>query len=307
MTRAFDREKSEVSIKKTVFDVIQPGCSDSSANRWFDRLITALVVISVATVFAVTFQLPKGVHTALCMVETVASVVFTIEYLLRIWTAGELYPGMSAIKARLRYVVSFMAIVDLVSILPFWLPMFLPDAMHGVRALRLVRLFRIFKLNRYSDAMKSLCDVIADKKRELLASTFVAFLLMMVSSLLMYAAENEAQPQVFQNAFSGLWWAVATLTTVGYGDIYPVTVLGRILGAAIALSGIGALAIPTGIVTSGLMERVEKSGLANEVETRAGKDDEHDRELREQREMLKSLDAKLNRLIEMNVSTRPLQ
>ena len=289
-----------MNIKKAVFGVIQPDCSNSPASRWFDRLISALIVISVATVFAVTFKLPKGVHAALCMIETVASIVFTIEYLLRIWTADELYPGMPAMKARLRYVFSFMAIVDLLSILPFWLPMFLPDAMLGMRALRLGRLLRILKLNRYFDAMKSLGDVVVSKKRELIGSTFVVVLLMMVSSLLMYAVENEAQPEVFRNAFSGLWWSVATLTTVGYGDIYPVTATGRILGAVIAFSGIAALAIPTGIVTSGLMERVDKSGLASEAETRASKDKEHDRELREQREMLKSLDAKLNRLIEMN-------
>ena len=287
-----------MNIKKAVFGVIQPDCSDSPANRWFDRLITTLIVISVVTVFAVTFKLPQGLRVVLCIVETVASVVFTVEYLLRIWTANELYPGMSAMKARLKYVVSFMAIVDLLSILPFWLPMFLPDAMLGMRALRLVRLLRIFKLNRYFDAMKSLGDVIVSKKRELIGSTFVVVLLMMISSLLMYAVENEAQPEVFRNAFSGLWWSAATLTTVGYGDIYPVTAIGRVLGAVIAFSGIAMLAIPTGIVTSGLMEHVEKKGT-NEAEARASKDDAYDKELRAQREMLKSLDEKLNRLIEM--------
>ena len=292
-----------MNIKQTVFDVIQPDRGNSLASRWFDRLITVLILVSVVTVFAITFKLPEGVRVALFMIESVSSVVFSVEYLLRIWTADELYPGMPALKARIRYVVSFMAIVDLLSILPFWLPMFLPDAMLGMRALRLVRLLRILKLNRYFDAMKSLGDVIESKKRELIGSTFFVFLLMMVSSLLMYAAENEAQPQVFRNAFSGLWWAVATLTTVGYGDIYPVTVLGRILGATIAFSGVAALAIPTGILTSGLMEHVEKSKLANEVETRKGKDDERDRELREQREILESLDAKLNRLIEMGTNS----
>ena len=166
--------------------------------------------------------------------------------------------------------------------------------------MRLVRLFRILKINRYFDAMKSLGDVIVSKKRELIASSFVVVLLMMVSSLLMYAVENEAQPDVFRNAFSGLWWAVATLTTVGYGDIYPVTAIGRILGAVIAFSGIAILAIPTGIVTSGLMERVDKLGLADEAEARAGKDEEHDRELREQRELLQRLEEKLNRLIELS-------
>ena len=185
-----------------------------------------------------------------------ASIVFTVEYLLRILTADFLYPQSGKIKARIKYVLSPMAIVDLIAILPFWLPMLLPGTMLGLRALRLVRLLRIFKLNRYFDAIKSLGDVIVGKRRELLGSMFFVSILMLISSLLMYSAEHEAQPEAFRNAFSGLWCAVATLTTVGYGDIYPVTALGRLLGAFIAFSGLAAVAIPTGIISSGLMERL---------------------------------------------------
>ena len=158
-----------------------------------------------------------------------------------------------------------MAIVDFVAVLPFWLPMLLPGTMLGVRALRLVRLLRIFKLNRYFDAMKAIGDVIAAKKRELLGSLFFVAILMLISSLLMYSAEHEAQPEVFRNAFSGLWWAVATLTTVGYGDIYPVTVFGRLVGAFIAFSGLAAVAIPTGIITSGLSERISKADESKDI------------------------------------------
>ena len=288
-----------MSIKQFVFDVIQPDDGDSFLSRLFDRMITVLILISVATVFAVTFDLPENVLGILEIVEATASIVFTVEYLLRIWTADKLYPKMSSVKARIRFVFSIMAIIDLLAIMPFWLPKVFPGSLLGMRALRLIRLLRILKLNRYFNAVKSIGDVIASKKNELVGSAFFVFLLMMVSSLLMYAVEHDAQPHVFKNAFSGLWWAIATLTTVGYGDIYPITVPGRILGAVIALSGVAALAIPTGIITSGLMERVGKHDIAKEARVRSSKDIEHDQELFEQRKMLDALDAKLNKLLEM--------
>lgn len=284
-------------IKQKIFAVLQPDRGGSVFSRLFDWTITALILASVVSVFAATFDLPDGVSEALASFEAFASIVFTVEYLLRIWTADMLYPKMSPWAARCRYVLSFMAIVDLLAILPFWLPKVFPGSMLGMRALRLVRLLRILKLNRYFDAMKSLGEVVACKRRELIGSVFFVGLLMMVSSLLMYAAEHDAQPQVFQNAFSGLWWAVCTLTTVGYGDIYPVTVLGRVLGAAIALSGVAALAIPTGIITSGLMERVNRKEIKDEAAERAGKDAEHDRLLQEQREMLKTLTEQVAKLV----------
>lgn len=288
-----------MSIKQFVFDVVQPDNENSFFSRLFDRMITVLILVSVVTVFAVTFDLPENVQDILEVVESIASIVFTVEYLLRIWTADKLYPKMSSVKARIRFVISIMAIIDLLAIMPFWLPKVFPGSLLGMRALRLVRLLRILKLNRYFNAARSLGDVIAGKKNELVGSAFFVLLLMMVSSLLMYAVEHDAQPHVFKNAFSGLWWAVATLTTVGYGDIYPITVPGRILGAVIALSGVAALAIPTGIITSGFMERVGKHDIAKEAKVRSSKDIEHDQELREQREMLNALDAKLNKLLEM--------
>lgn len=279
-----------MNFKQKTFDVIQPDCGGSTASRIFDWTITTLIVVSVVTVFAVTFDLPERVKGILATVESMASFVFTIEYLARIWTADKLYPTMGGFRARIRYVISGMAVIDLLAILPFWLPMIFPGAVLGVRALRLIRLLRILKLNRYFDALRSLVDVITSKKRELVGSVFFVILLMLVSSLLMYAAEHDAQPTVFRNAFSGLWWAVATLTTVGYGDIYPVTVLGRILGALIAFSGLAALAIPTGIITSGLMERVDRkeqgaNSFCNDAECKSL--------LAQQAEMLKRISTSL--------------
>lgn len=289
-----------MSIKRRIFETIQPDQGDSIASRIFDWSMTVLIFASVVSVFVQTFDLPADVSETLSCFEAFSSLVFTIEYAFRIWTADLLYPGHSFLGSRLRYVASGMAIVDLLAILPFWLPMFLPGSMLGMRALRHVRLLRIFKLNRYFDAVKSIGDVIASKKRELLGSFMFVILLMLVSSLLMYSVEHDAQPDVFQNAFSGLWWAVATLTTVGYGDIYPITGLGRLLGAVIAFSGIAALAIPTGIVTAGLTERIgHGKAVQDELVRQRGRDDAHDAELARQRAKHDELAEILKRQDEM--------
>ena len=245
-------------MKRQIFRILQPDHGLSYLSRLFDSFITALILLSVVAVFASTFDLSLKARNCLIEFEKWSSIIFTIEYLLRIWTADCLYPGRSGLGARVKYVTSGMAIVDLFAILPFWLPMILPGSLLGVRALRLVRLLRILKLNRYFDAISSIATVIHDKRRELIGSTFFVCLLMLVSSLLVYTAEHDAQPDALRNAFSGLWWAVATLTTVGYGDIYPVTVVGRLLGTFIALLGVAAVAIPTGIISSGLIEQMSK-------------------------------------------------
>ena len=253
-------------MKKLIFQIIQPDRGNSLASRVFDWFITTLILLSVVSVYVVTFDLPPKVKTPLARFEDFVAVVFSIEYLLRIWTADLLHPDCGAVRSRAKYVCSPMAIIDLVSVLPFWLPMIIPGSMMGVRALRLVRVLRLFKLGRYFEAVSSIGDVVRAKKRELFGSLFFVFLMMMVSSLVIYSVEHEAQPDVFRNAFSGLWWAVATLTTVGYGDIYPVTAVGRIFGAVIALLGIGMVAIPTGIISSGLMENLAKKEKQDEDE-----------------------------------------
>jgi len=290
-------------LRKCIFEIIQPDDGTSTLSRVFDRLITALILASVVIVFAGTFDLQPNTRRVLFAFESIASIVFTIEYLLRIVTADFLYPRSGALASRVKYITSPMAIVDLVAILPFWLPMLLPGTMLGIRALRLVRLLRIFKLNRYFDAMKAIGDVIVAKKRELLGSLFFVAILMLISSLLMYSAEHDAQPEVFRNAFSGLWWAVATLTTVGYGDIYPVTGLGRLVGAFIAFSGLAAVAIPTGIITSGLSERISKKTAPDDAAKR-----QHDESaellcrINKQSEKIEEIVTALNRIAGNDIS-----
>jgi len=245
-------------IKRKIFEIIQPAEYGNIASRIFDLFIMALIFASVASVFIMTFDISPRTVEFLLQFEKWAIIVFTIEYLLRIWTADMLYPALSPWRARLKYVSSPMAIIDLVAILPFYLPMFVAVNLVSLRAIRLVRLLRIFKLNRYTDAMSSIGMVFRSKLQEILVSVFFVGIVLIVASLLIYYAEHDAQPDKFANAFSGVWWAVATLTTVGYGDIYPVTAMGRFMGGIIAITGIGLVAVPTGIISAGFIELLER-------------------------------------------------
>ena len=245
-------------IKKTIFDIIQPAKRGNLASKLFDVFIMLLVFASIASVFILTFDVSARVIKYLYYIEQVALTVFSIEYLLRIWTADMLYPQLSPWRARGKYVLSGMAIIDLVSILPFYIPMFFTIDVEVIRALLLMLLLRLFKLSRYTDAVSAIWSVFRNKIQEMLVSVVFVVMILIVASLLIYYAEHDAQPEQFSNAFSGLWWAVATLTTVGYGDIYPITPLGRVLGAIIAILGIGMVAVPTSILSAGFMETLEK-------------------------------------------------
>ena len=254
-------------LKNLMFAVIQPAEKGNLASKIFDWFIMVLIFATIASIFIVTFDIPPRLAQILDKVEKWAVIAFTIEYLLRIWTADLLYPELGPWRARVKYVFSGMALIDLAAILPFYLPMLLPINLVGIRAVRLVRVLRIFKLNRYSEALNSICEVFQKKMHEIMAALFFVLLLLIIASLLIYYAEHDAQPDKFPNAFSGLWWAVATLTTVGYGDIYPVTVLGRLLGATIAIMGIGMVAVPTGILSAGFVEVLEKKNKRDAEET----------------------------------------
>lgn len=268
-------------MRRYIFEILQPDRGVSRISRFVDTSLTILILVSVVIVFAVTFDVPESILKVLQIVEGVVSVVFTIEYALRLLTADMLYPRRNKWSAVFKYARSPLALIDLVSILPFWLPLVFPEAVLGIRALRLVRLLRILKLNRYFNAVHAIGNVVLSKKRELLGSLFFVIILMLISSLLMYSAEHDAQPTIFRNAFSGLWWAVATLSTVGYGDIYPVTFLGRLLGGVIAFTGIAAVAIPTGIITAGLTESLGRNrAVEKELARQRGKDLDHDNAIR---------------------------
>ena len=244
-------------MKKGIFEVIRDDDTNHWAGNFFDAAIVAIIIVNIIVMILDTFTgLPEAEYQAFKIIEVVSVIIFTVEYALRIWTAPLLFPEMTPSRARFRYARSFMALVDLLAILPFYLPVVVRIDLRALRMVRLLRMLRILKMNRYTNALSTVGLVIKKKAAQLISSMLVVLVLMVMASILMYNIEYEAQPNVFQNAFSGLWWAVATLTTVGYGDIYPITVLGKILSAVIAIMGIALVAVPTGIISAGFIEGI---------------------------------------------------
>jgi voltage-gated potassium channel len=190
--------------------------------------------------------------------ELVSVILFTIEYGLRLLTARLKYPELSPTGAYLRYVLSFAAIIDFAAILPFYLPLAVPLDLRFLRIIRVTRILRVVKLQRYSDSLQLVGRVFRSRSKELLVTIGVTFMLLLIAASVMYHLENGAQPEKFPNIIASLCWAIATLTTVGYGDIFPITIGGKILGGIMALLGIGLVALPAGIISSGFMEELNK-------------------------------------------------
>lgn len=243
-------------IKRRIFEIIEVSENGDKLSKIFDIFIMLLIVMNVIMVIIDTFAIPPIMQTISKNVEIVSVTIFTIEYILRVWTADLYYKDKPAIVARIKYIFSFMAIIDLLAILPFYLPMIISIDLRVLRTLRIIRLFRIFKINRYTTALNTIGRVFRRKASQLVSSMLIVFMLMLIASVIMYNVEHEAQPEQFKNVFQAMWWAVATLTTVGYGDIYPITIIGKVLSAVIAVLGIGLVAVPTGIITSGFSEIV---------------------------------------------------
>lgn len=251
-----------VKIKNMVFNLIREDDENGFWSNVFDGTIIALITINVFLVILETFDMPSALTNVFNAIETISVIIFSIEYLLRIWVADYSRPKDGIVISRIRHIFSFMAIIDLLAILPFYLPFLIRIDLRVLRMFRLFRLFRLLKFNRYTSAISNISKVIRTKSTQLLSSLFVVLLLMVVSSVLMYSIENPQQPDVFKNAFSGFWWTLNTITTVGYGDIYPVTTAGRILSGVIAVLGIGLVAVPTGIISAGFVEATESKEMA---------------------------------------------
>ena len=237
--------------RKRIFDIIQIGKRDDFISRAFDIFIVLVIITNIGVLFLETFEELNVYAPQFKTIETITVVIFCIEYLLRIWTAEYLYPGKGQFKAVIKFLVSFDGIVDLCTILPF----FFLSGFIAFRMLRVVRIFHLFRINAYYDSFNVITSVLYEKRNQIISSVFIIMVLIMASSLCMYSAEHEVQPGVFNNAFSGIWWSISTILTVGYGDIYPVTILGKIMAIIISFLGVGVVAIPTGIISAGFVEQ----------------------------------------------------
>lgn len=253
-------ESKQKTLQEKVYDVLDPDDTSGVISHLANIGLMILIVLSVIVAFLSTFT--EGEYASLNTLETVFVMIFIVEYVLRIWTAPLIYPELDDYHARLKFMATPMAIIDLLSILPFFLPL-IGITSGAVRSLRLVRLLRVFKINRYSDSLYLIWKVLRARAAQLLASVAVIITLIFIAAMLMYDVEHNAQPEVFKNALSGMWWAMSTITTVGYGDIYPITNLGRILGAMVTFLGIGLTAIPTGIISAGFIEQLQIENQKN--------------------------------------------
>lgn len=247
-----------MSFRKRLFVVVD---EDSRLGNVFNTLIIFLIVFNMLSIILESVQsLQAEYHWLFEGFENFCLVVFTFEYIIRLATADVMYPNLKGRKPFFKYIFSFMALVDLLSILPSILLLILPQGvlaeMSFIRMLRIMRVFRVFKITRYSNSLKMMGEVLKAKSGELSITIFITMILMIIASTLMYYAEHTTQPDQFPDIVHAFWWAVATLTTVGYGDVYPVTPLGKVLSGVIALLGIGLVALPTGILSSAFVDKM---------------------------------------------------
>lgn len=217
-----------------------------------------MLILNLVVSIMLTFNKMEPYHSFLSLLEAITVAFFALDYALRLITAKNAYIKLPEGKSLLKYIFSLAGIIDLLSFLPYYLPFFFPTGAVVFRMFRVVRIFRLFRLNAYYDSINVITEVITSKKQQLLSSVFIIFVLMLASSLCMYSLENEAQPDVFTNAFSGLWWSVSTLLTVGYGDIYPITPMGKAFSIVITFLGVLIVAIPTGIISAGFVEQYSR-------------------------------------------------
>ena len=246
----------QLEKRRRLFEIVEIGAAGDRMSRAYDLFYTLTIILNLVATILDTYN---GIHDRyallLDVIEFLTVSAFAVDYFLRLYTADFKYRGMSRGKAMARYAFSFGGIIDLISFLPVYLPFFFPSGAAAFRLVRVIRIFRLFRINAYYDSLSVVTSVLKSKKNQLVSSVVIILVLMLASSLCMYSLENEAQPEVFTNAFSGIWWAASTLLTIGYGDIYPVTTMGQILGIVISFLGVGMVAIPTGIISAGFVEQ----------------------------------------------------
>lgn len=241
------------STKQKVLKTLDRAEEADTLSKRFDMFIMTLILLNVAAVIIETVDsIHDSYEVYFQYFEVFSVVIFSIEYVARLWACTAIEKYKHPVFGRIRYMFTVEAIIDLLAIIPFYLP-FLLNHSDGriIRVLRLMRLFRIFKLGRYSQALGLITNVVKKRREELIVTLTLLIIMLIFASTLMYYIEYEPDKPGFQSIPETMWWGVATLTTVGYGDVYPVTALGKLLGAAIAIMGVGLFALPAGIVAAG--------------------------------------------------------
>jgi voltage-gated potassium channel len=248
-------------LRQRIFEDLDVGGGypRSSTGVIAECSIIALVALNVLAVILETEHRLYLRHRYLFhSFDTVSVALFSVEYVLRLWACTHDGRFRHPLTGRLKFAVTPLAVVDLVAVLPFYLPMLIQCDLRFLRVIRLMRLFRLFKTTRYVTAANIIGSVLKSKREELLISLYAMLILLILASSLMYEVEHRAQPEVFTSIPAAMWWGIVTLTSVGYGDMYPVTVVGKICAALIAVLSMGLFALPAGIFASGFAEAIRR-------------------------------------------------
>ena len=238
-------------VRKRIFEIIQIGSRSDIPSFLFDALLITIVILNILSLILESFEQLAFMTGVFNVIDIVSIVFFMIEYFLRIITADYLYPGEKKNVAVWKFVSSLDGVIELLTILPFYYL----SGFVVFRLLRVARILRLFKINSTYDSFHVILSVFKDKMSQIMSSVLIILILMLSSSLCMYSVEHEIQPDAFPNALSGLWWAATTIFTVGYGDVYPVTVMGKTIGVFIDFLAMAVVAIPTGIISAGFVEK----------------------------------------------------
>ncbi len=247
-----------MSLRKRTWEVVDFPKRGDTTSRIYDIVMLVLIFLNVVAVIVGTVQsIALRWGNVLELFEVISVIAFTSDYIARLWSCIIDHRFAGRIRGRLRLGLQPMSIIDLLSILPFYLP-FTGIDFRFLRVLRLLRIFRIAKIGRYYSSLHVIKHVIKGKKEELVLSLVIMGVLLVLSSCALYYCENSTQPDVFSSIPATMWWSVETLSTVGYGDMYPMTIPGKLCASVTSLLGIGMFALPTGILGAGFVEEIRK-------------------------------------------------
>lgn len=247
-------------FKQRVHKFLDATDHSNLVSKSFNIFLIALIILNTLAVMLETVKSIRTQYQHLFLSFEIFSVtIFSIEYLLRVWSITSSLKYSHPVSGRIKFIFTGEALIDLFAIIPFYLPMLIGFDLRFIRILRLFRLVRILKISRYMHATKMIGNVFRSKREELIITLMLIFFLIIIVSSVMFYVEHETQPDKFSSIPETMWWSVATLTTVGYGDVYPITTLGKTLASIIALLGIGMVALPAGILASGFSEELRKT------------------------------------------------
>ena len=246
-----------VSIRKRIWEVLERGSSHDKTSLYTDIFLISLILLNIVAVLLETVDsIYNQYKTQFLIFERLSTFIFLIEYILRVWVSIEAKKNNdNNLITRLKYMITWPAIIDLLAVLSGLLPMLFEVDLRLLRALRMIRLL---KFSRYFKVMNLLLGVLKEEKQSFLAAMFLLVIALLIASTGIYIFEKEAQPDKFGSIPESMWWAIATLTTIGYGDVTPITSMGKLFGAIIAIIGIGTVALPSGILASGFSDQLKR-------------------------------------------------